>query len=152
VELDNSKAIRIKILDFLARREHTSKELFSKLERRVESTDLLSDEIKKLKNEGLINHERYTEQYVHSRSKKGYGPLRIEQELKQRGIDETISQPIMQNIDWNKLSLDVLKKKLNTDTLLDVNQELKMKNFLNYRGFNFEQIKQAFLTYKEYQK
>ena len=152
MELDNSKAIRIKIMDLLARREHTSKELFSKLKSRVESADLLTEEIKKLKNQGLINHERFAEQFIHSRSKKGYGPLRIKQELKSKGIDGKTSQLIMEDVDWNILCLEVLNKKLNTLALSDDKQELKIKNFLNYRGFNFEQIKQAFSTYKEYQK
>ena len=35
-------------MDFLSRREHTTKEIFFKLENRVESIDILSTEIKKL--------------------------------------------------------------------------------------------------------
>ena len=41
MDLDNSKAIRIKVMDFLARREHTGKEILSKLKNRVESVELL---------------------------------------------------------------------------------------------------------------
>ena len=47
--LDEPKAIRIKIMDFLSRREHSSKEIFQKLSPRVESKELLEEEIEKLK-------------------------------------------------------------------------------------------------------
>ena len=42
--LDEPKAIRIKIMDFLSRREHSSKEIFQKLSPRVESKELLEEE------------------------------------------------------------------------------------------------------------
>ena len=55
-------------MDFLARREHTTKEIYQKLEKRVESLTVLEDEINKLVEEGLIDNERFAEQYIHSRS------------------------------------------------------------------------------------
>ena len=87
-------------MDFLARREHTAKEVFLKLEKRVESIEILSVEIEKLEEEGLINDQRFAEQYIHSRSAKGYGPLRIEIELNQRGVHKNIFLPLIKNIDW----------------------------------------------------
>ena len=149
MDLDNSKSVRIKIMDFLARREHTTKEIFIKLENRVESVDILSAEIKKLEEEGLIDHQRFTEQYIHSRSAKGYGPLRIKQELKQRGVNENISQPLLNNIDWTSLAIEVLEKKVNHEFPEETKLVLKLKKFLNYRGFDFSQIDQAFSSYKK---
>ena len=67
MDLDNSKLIRLKIMDFLARRDHTAKEIFQKLEKRVESLDMLRAEIVKLEQEGLIDNMRFAEQYVYSR-------------------------------------------------------------------------------------
>ena len=130
-------------MDFLARREHTTKEIFIKLENRVESVDILSAEIKKLEEEGLIDHQRFAEQYIHSRSEKGYGPLRVKQELKQRGVNENIAQPLLNNIDWNSFAIAVLKKKVNHEFPKETKPVLKLKKFLNYRGFDFSQIEQA---------
>ena len=98
-------------MDFLARREHTGKEILSKLKNRVESVELLKAEIDKLEEEGLIDNKRFAEQYIYSRSLRGYGPLRIEQELKQRGVNEDVSQPLMKDIDWATFAIEVLKKK-----------------------------------------
>ena len=136
-------------MDFLARREHTTKEIFIKLENRVESIDILSAEIKKLEEDGLLDNQRFAEQYIHSRSTKGYGPLRIKQELKQRGVNENISQPILNNIDWTSLAIGVLKKKVKHEFPKETKPVLKLKKFLNYRGFDFSQIEQAFSSYKK---
>ena len=103
----------------------------------------------KLEEEGLIDHQRFAEQYIHSRSAKGYGPLRRKQELKQRGVNENIAQPLLDNIDWTSFAIEVLKKKVNHEFPKDTKAVLKLKKFLNYRGFNFSQIDQAFSSYKK---
>ena len=136
-------------MDFLARREHTGKEILSKLKNRVESVELLKAEIDKLEEEGLIDNKRFAEQYIHSRSAKGYGPLRIKQELKQRGVNENIAQPLLNNVDWNSFAIAVLKKKVNHELPKETKPVLKLKKFLNYRGFDFSQIDQAFSSYKK---
>ena len=40
-------------MDFLSRREHSKKELFNKLFKRVNDLELLNQEIDRLSNEGL---------------------------------------------------------------------------------------------------
>ena len=55
--LDEPKDIRIKIMDFLSRREHSSKEIFQKLSPRVESKELLEEEIEKLQADGLLSDD-----------------------------------------------------------------------------------------------
>ena len=136
-------------MDFLARREHTGKEILSKLKNRVESVELLKAEINKLEEEGLIDNKRFAEQYIYSRSLRGYGPLRIEQELKQRGVNEDVSQPLMHDIDWNSFAIEVLNKKTAGIFPDETKQILKKKKFMNYRGFDFNQIEEAFSSYEK---
>ena len=136
-------------MDFLARREHTAKEILFKLKNRVESVELLKAEINKLEEEGLIDNKRFAEQYIYSRSLRGYGPLRIEQELKQRGVNEDVSHPLMNDIDWTAFAIEVLKKKTAGIFPDETKQILKIKKFMNYRGFNFNQIEEAFSSYKK---
>ena len=59
--LDEPKAIRLKIMDFLSRREHSSKEIYKKMAQRVESVELLKDSIEELQNDGLLSDERVAE-------------------------------------------------------------------------------------------
>ena len=142
--LDQPKTIRLKIMDFLSRREHSAKEIFQKLSYRVESQDMLLQVIDDLVEDGLLSDERFAESYFHSRKNRGFGPLRIKNELSQRGIKESIFDSIQKDTDWTACALKVLKKKTNGKDLMDTKEILKLKKFLNYRGYEFQDIDKAF--------
>lgn len=142
--LDEPKTIRLKIMDFLARREYSSKEIYQKMSRRVEYKEMLEDSIDQLVKEGLISDERYAESYFQSRKNKGFGPLRIKNELKQKGVNESLFNEIQEGTDWSVLAMNVLQKKVRGKFPEEQKDVLKLKNFLNYRGFNFQDIDKAF--------
>ena len=142
--LDEPKAIRLKIMDFLSRREHSSREILNKMSNRVESKEMLLDSIKELIEDGLLSDERFAESYFQSRKNRGYGPLRIRNELKQRGVGDQIFSSLSNEVDWSKYALEALKKKTNGDLPSEIKDVLKLKRFLNYRGFDFQDIDRAF--------
>ena len=142
--LDEPKAIRLKIMDFLSRREHSSKEIYQKMSRKVESKEMLLESIKELERDGLLSDERFAESYFQSRKRRGFGPLRIKSELIQRGVKENLFYSLDKEIDWSSNALDALKKKLNGKVPQETKEILKLKNFLNYRGFEFQDIDKAF--------
>ena len=146
--LDEPKAIRLKIMDFLSRREHSSREILKKMSNRVESKEMLLDSIKELVDDGLLSDERFAESYFQSRKNKGYGPLRIRNELKQRGVGDQIFSSLSNEVDWSKYALEALKKKMNGDLPSEIKDVLKLKRFLNYRGFDFQDIDRAFALLK----
>tara|TARA_B100000809_G_C15122416_1_gene524849 strand:+ start:1482 stop:1931 length:450 start_codon:yes stop_codon:yes gene_type:complete len=147
--LDNPKAIRLKIMDYLSRREHSAKEIRRKLSSRIESPDELEIEIKKLEDEGLLSDERFAESYMHSRKRKGFGPLRIKNELRERGVNDSISQSLLNSEDWSVLAHASLLKKTGGFLPTERDKTLKLKRFLNYRGFNFSDIDKAFSLIKK---
>ena len=142
--LDEPKAIRLKIMDFLSRREHSSKEIYQKMSRKVESKEMLLESIKELERDGLLSDERFAESYFQSRKRRGFGPLRIKSELIQRGVKENLFYSLEKEIDWSSNALDALKKKLNGKVPQETKEILKLKNFLYYRGFEFQDIDKAF--------
>ena len=146
--LEDSKSIRLKIMDFLSRREHSSKEIFTKLSPRVESKELLEEEIEKLKADGLLSDERFAESYFQSRKNRGYGPLRIRNELKQRGVGDKIFYPLSNEVEWSEFAVEALKKKVRGNMPTETKDILKLKRFLNYRGFDFQDIDRAFQIIK----
>ncbi len=97
--LDQPKTIRLKIMDFLSRREHSAKEILN--------------------------------------------------ELRQRGIKERIFDSIQRDTDWTACALKALKKKTNGKYLVETNEILKLKKFLNYRGFEFQDIDKAFSEFNK---
>ncbi len=143
MELSDPKIIRSKLMDYLARREHSDFELKAKLKRKVSSIEELERQIEKLKDEGLIDNQRFSEVYIRSRLSKGFGPARITQELIQRGVKEKDFLGILESTNWTELAHQVLLKKFKGKEIKDKKIEIKLKQFLNYRGFSFFHIKEA---------
>ena len=141
--LSDPKIIRSKLMDYLARREHSDFELKAKLKRKVSSIEELERQIEKLKDEGLIDNQRFSEVYIRNRLSKGFGPTRITQELIQRGVKEKDFIGILESMNWTELAHQVLLKKSKGKEVKDKKIEIKLKQFLNYRGFNFFQIEEA---------
>ena len=120
------------------------KEIYQKMSRKVESKEMLLESIKELERDGLLSDERFAESYFQSRKRRGFGPLRIKSELIQRGVKENLFYSLEKEIDWSSNALDALKKKLNGKVPQETKEILKLKNFLNYRGFEFQDIDKAF--------
>ena len=78
------------------------------------------------------------------RKRRGFGPLRIKSELIQRGIKDNLFDSLEKEIDWSSSAFDALKKKVNGEAPQETKEILKLKNFLNYRGFEFQDIDKAF--------
>ena len=86
IALDNPVAVRRAAMDLLARREHGRVELTRKLRSRGAADELIEAALDRLAEEGLLSEARYLEAFVSYRARSGYGPLRIREELTQRGL------------------------------------------------------------------
>lgn len=98
----------------------------------------------KLSEEGLQSDERFTESFIHHRVNKGQGPIKIEQELYQRGIEKEVINTFLYSgsIDWQALASEVRVKKFGTDIPGDYQNKAKQSRFLYSRGFGSEVINQ----------
>ena len=65
-----------------------------------------------------------------------------------RKINKEIFINILEDKDWIELARSALLKKAKGKDLNDKQIEVKIKQFLNYRGFNFLQIDKAFESVK----
>lgn len=145
-ENDTSTEIRRAALNMLARRDYSPHELFQKLKTKGYSRDLIEPVIADLAKSGFINESRYTENFIHSRRNKGYGPERITMELQGRGIaDETIAEHLqITDNAWFTEARKVWQKHFKGKQPNDFNDRAKQMRFLQYRGFTREQIKSVF--------
>jgi len=127
-------------MDLLARREHTLHELLTKLRRRFDDAAQLELELRKLAVENLQSDARFAESYVHQRADRGYGPVRIRQELRGRGVsDEIIAQALQSGTpDWRSLACRVMKKKFGSLPPVDTREQARRARFMHYRGFETE--------------
>ncbi|MGC4010687.1 MAG: recombination regulator RecX [Pseudomonas sp.] len=140
-ELDNPVAVRRVAMDLLARREHGRAELSRKLRQRGATQDLIDPALDRLAEEGLLNESRYLESYIASRARAGYGPVRIREELSQRGlprgeIDAALSES---DVDWNENLREVWRRKF-ARLPQDARERAQQGRFLSYRGYSMEAI------------
>ena len=134
-----------KALDILSRREHSTKELVIKLEKKFTSNKDILLTVSKLKKNNLLNDIRFTESYVAARKRKGFGPKKIEFELISKGIkDSDISYVLSEETGWCELAKKAFNKKFKNGPSNEINQKLKQKNFLKNRGFTFQEIESVF--------
>lgn len=130
----------------LARREHSEKDLHRKLTSRGFDADAVSRVLAQLKTENLQSDYRFTEAYVHNRIERGYGPLRIRQELHEKGLAENLIEIFVteQDSDWMQRLDLVRQKKFGKAMPADYKEQARQSRFLQYRGFPTEQIRRLF--------
>lgn len=135
--------VRVAAMDLLARREHSQRELRSKLERRF-PPEQVDGTLQTLIKEGLQSDSRFAEAFVRQRSQRGYGPLRIRQELRQRGIsDEMMGAAIdAAEVDWFAILAYVVERKYGDAPAADLKEKARRTRFLLYRGFSSDQIRE----------
>lgn len=97
--------------------------------------------VSKLAKAGLINEQRFTENYIYWRKGKGFGPVRIMQELQARGIPSEMIAEHIQITDnaWLIAAQGVWRKHFKSVSS-DIKIRFKQMRFLQYRGFTREQI------------
>lgn len=143
---DNYKDIKETCLRLLARREHSRKELLNKLTGKGFDREDVLAVIDELARQGWQDDHRYAQNYARYRMQKGYGPVRIEYELRQNGIDEADLDAVLQESgdSWMDLLEQVYNKKYNHKKNLDRNEWAKRSRFLLHRGFTGEMISALF--------
>ena len=143
---ETSQKIRLSAMNFLARREHSRRELIFKLRKRfTDSDEQIIEEVSRLCSEGLQSDYRMASEYVHFRSKKGLGPKKIKAELRLKGISDSLLEQIFSEsgVDWRNILEKVINKKTSQDgvTLDSLETKHKVNNFLQKRGFEPDQIR-----------
>lgn len=131
-------------LNLLSRREHSSAELISKLAQRHVEQATIDAVIEDFQQRNWLNDDRFCEVFIRKRYFDGCGEMRIRQELRQRGIDSPNHRYFQQpEFDWFERCREVYQKKYQQKAILDPKERAKRQRFLQYRGFNFEQIAYA---------
>jgi len=102
--------------------------------------------VETLGDEGLQSDNRYTEIYIHSRIEKGFGPVRIVQELREKGVDDELVslQLAEQQPDWLQLARKARIKRFGCKLPQDFKEQAKQSRFLQQRGFRGEHIHRLF--------
>lgn len=141
-------SLRRSAMDYLARREHSRTELFDKLLRKYpEQETLLSPVLDQLEHDNLLSDERFTEAYIRYRRNRGFGPLLIRQELRGKGVSDSLLEAYLDSREpvWaqNLIALVQRKSRGQEGIEKDAKARQKLFRFCLSRGFSAEQIGRA---------
>ena len=132
-------------LDLLARREHSRHELERKLEARGFDAADIATTLDALERSGKLATARFAESFVRARAGRGQGPVRIRLELAERGVDAAEAAVAVgsADVDWVELAAATRAKRFGSARPADYKERARQARFLQYRGFDSEQIKSA---------
>lgn len=140
--LDNLVAIRRTAMDLLARREHGRVELTRKLRQRGACPEMIDVALDRLTEDNLLSESRYLESYISYRARSGYGPLRIREELSQRGLARSdIEQALREcGFNWQEQLEDTWRRKFSGQLPEDARERARQGRFLSYRGYPLDMV------------
>ncbi len=132
-------------MDYLARREYAFEELILKLTGGGFEPATARAAVERLAAEGLQDDRRFAAGLVQSRIGQGKGPVRIRQDLEQRGIGAGPAEEALAGSgeDWIELARRVRRRKFGAALPPDFPAKARQMRFLQYRGFTPEQVQAA---------
>ncbi len=132
-------------LRLLTRREHSRVELQRKLSVKGFESSEIFVLLDQLEDEDLLSDARFTEVYIRTRRQRGFGPLRIANELAQRGIAQEMIDDYLhaQPDDWFELASSELVKRFGRERARSYKERARQARFLQGRGFSNEVIFRA---------
>jgi regulatory protein len=128
----------------LARRDFTSAELHARLCAQGFEDVSAAEVVTELEREGVVNGERYAQNYVAYHAGRGQGPLRIAAELRRRGLAaEIVEAALAGGPDWRAVAIRVCRAKFGPQLPSSWPLKARQARFLQSRGFSADHIRAA---------
>jgi regulatory protein len=137
-------------MDYLAHKPRTETEVRRKLRREDYHRDVIDDTITRLHELGYLDDESYARDYVRGRfQSKGYGPVRVKMELKERGVDRHVADRVVSAYYEEADTLEVARQKARKrwgrldDEEDPRRRKQKLYRYLKRRGYTYDTIRQV---------
>lgn len=134
------------LLNYLARREYSQKELSERLKNKGFAPDLYGPILHEFAARGWQSEQRFAESYARARFSRGHGLEQIAHELKQKGVAvEIVKQALQQFSSEDQLqSLYKLWQKKYDSLPNDFKDKMKQQAYFKSRGFSFSLINELY--------
>ncbi|MEQ3636534.1 regulatory protein RecX [Alcanivorax sp.] len=132
--------LRQRAVALLARRDHSRRELVTKLQQRLGDQPALEAVLAWCEEHDFIDDRRFAGFFVRAHIERGQGVLRIRQELQLKGVENDWIAEALEDaeVDWFALAKDVRARRFRQYPQ-DHKEKAKQLRFLQSRGFNAEQ-------------
>lgn len=133
-----------RLMGLLARREYSIQEIHRKLGSEYSSA-ILQAVIQRCQELDWLNETRMMTLFIRSRANRGYGPIRVLQELRLKGLAaEQIKLALdASETDWFAIAKSQATRKVTDVASLDRIARGRLMAFLQRRGFTAEQARFA---------
>jgi regulatory protein len=137
-------AARDTAVALLARRDFASAELRERLAGRGFSAPAAAAAVSGLIAEGIVNDERYAQNYVTYQAGRGRGPVRIGADLRARGLPQALIDAALEaGPDWRALARAARSRRFGRQPPESWREKARQARFLQYRGFSADHIRAA---------
>ena len=127
-----------KAVELLSRREHSKRELRSKLQRGGYEKEEIESSVEKVAARDYQSDDRFGVVIARTRVAQGYGPARIRAELKSHGLTDAIVRAAIEatDADWLGVAAHQLKRRFGATSPADAAERGRRAQFLLRRGFD----------------
>ncbi len=135
---EDTRSVYDKALGLLARREHSARELKTKLALRGHEAGEADAAIDRLKGQHYQDDERFAAALARRRAAQGYGPRRIAAELKTHGLGDAAIRIAIGSVeaDWSSLASSQLRRHYGDAVAAGFDERARRAAFLLRRGFD----------------
>lgn len=148
VEDDRVAKATSRAFDYLAHKPRTETEVRRKLRQNEYSEPVIESVVERLQELSYLDDVQYAEQYVERRfASKGYGPVRIRQELRKRGIDRHLAETAVADFFEEESPLAAAREKAQKRWPRIAREEDprkrrdKLYRYLKRRGYTYDTIR-----------
>ncbi len=132
----------------MSRRAMTQRQLMEKLQKKEFSPEAVEYAVTRLVQLRLLDDAQYAQNAVRSLQNRGYGALRIQYELRRRGVDKETAEEALQDFQTDEdLVHRLLEKKLHGECE-DRNALKKAADSLCRKGYTWEEVRLAIERYR----
>lgn len=123
------------VVYLLSKRDYSEAELRQKLKQKEFESEEIEQAIGKAQEQNWQSDERFCRQFIRYRSQQGYGPSRLKQELRFKGVADWLISQEMENseVDWFELAERVFDKRRPANW--DLKAKQKMWRYMVSHGF-----------------
>jgi regulatory protein len=137
-------AARAAAIALLARRDLPGGELQQKLCSKGFEAQTVAAVTEVLIREGVLNDERFAQNYVAYHAGRGQGPVRIASDLRGLGLPAGLIEAALESgPDWRALARKVRSARFGAQPPANWGDKARQARFLQYRGFSADHIRAA---------
>ena len=143
--IETESEARSYLFDLLARRDYPRAQLAQKLAQRECSPEVTAKVLDQFESDGYLSDRRFVEAQVRQRFEQGQGRRKIEYELRQKGVSNSLIEEMLSaaEVEPKQVALTYYRRRYGEVVAEDQKERAKRMRHMAGRGFGFDEINYA---------